>query len=904
VSAAWDPPSSDGGTGPVSGRSDPARSWHEDEPTARVTDPARSWHEDEPAPPVTDPARSWHEDDGGAASRPPADDRSGALPRALRDDFEIVELWRGDAGSEAELALVEETPAGGRWVLKVYSRARTLNPAILDRLVNADREHVVGYHPVHPYGYCDALETWWELLEYVRHGDLAAFARDHGGVITDHEVLRQILAELTGALHELERLNVIHRDLKPSNIFVRSVEQRIDLVLGDFGLAAVQDADEPTYGSVRGALMYQAPEAGSGVRTPALDYWSVGMIMVELLTGSHPFDELSAPVVDDLLRTKSIDLSGITDARWRRLAMGLLTRDRDRRWGPAQLDDWLAGGDPEVAEERVDLPVHRAFVCGDRVSHSPAELSANLLQDWDHAVALLGGDDELATERAELERWLAEVSDNPQVARLFETRMSGERRAARLFAVTNPEQTPSLFGHDVDVAWLGSAAKRVAAGPGVGTEAELLVGLRQEGILREFAGLPGGSELAIVDSRWTEEERRLRAAVADVEVDGPLEPHEHNLMVAVALAAATGVGIDARATGRRHPGWSRQQPEWFTGLDEELRAIFRQRAREQADEEHARDVAARSKERALRMQPFRPVNALLGLLLGVLSASSIALTRRGSLPTRFEGNALAEWYLEFAQEAGLWRTVTGVCGVLLLVSAARLSKPRSAGESLAGVVLACAAAVLVPPLAPIVVVTVFVAASSGSDAAPPSPTQRFAALGVALASVAAFTVVAHRHTAVVAEGMSAPPSGWLVDLANRWPEQLSIGQVGSERYWAVAVVFVLAAIGALVLLASVRFRPDVPPGVVALVGVGGLAVGAAMLPPAIGLVLYPSTGPGWMWLVVVGGIVVLTMFGRTMPGESLSPFRWIISIPVLVGIAAAAFVGAGAVVARNWELFT
>uniref|UniRef100_A0A1I8F6F8 Non-specific serine/threonine protein kinase n=1 Tax=Macrostomum lignano TaxID=282301 RepID=A0A1I8F6F8_9PLAT len=112
------------------------------------------------------------------------------------------------------------------------------------------------------------------ILEFLRGGDL--FTRAEQG---DHLAL---------ALSHLHGLGIVYRDLKPENILL---DEQGHIKLTDFGLSkeSVFDDSSKTY-SFCGTVEYMAPEVvnrkGHGT---ASDWWSYGVLMFEMLTGSLPF---------------------------------------------------------------------------------------------------------------------------------------------------------------------------------------------------------------------------------------------------------------------------------------------------------------------------------------------------------------------------------------------------------------------------------------------------------------------------------------------------------------------------------------------------------------------------------------------------------------------------------------
>ncbi|BFF96223.1 cGMP-dependent protein kinase isozyme 2 forms cD4/T1/T3A/T3B [Drosophila madeirensis] len=138
------------------------------------------------------------------------------------------------------------------------------------------------------------------LMESCLGGELWTILRDKGNF--DDSTTRFYTACVVEAFDYLHSRNIIYRDLKPENLLLND---RGYVKLVDFGFAKKLQTGRKTW-TFCGTPEYVAPEVilnrGHDI---SADYWSLGVLMFELLTGTPPFTG------SDPMRTYNIILKGI-----------------------------------------------------------------------------------------------------------------------------------------------------------------------------------------------------------------------------------------------------------------------------------------------------------------------------------------------------------------------------------------------------------------------------------------------------------------------------------------------------------------------------------------------------------------------------------------------------------------
>jgi serine/threonine protein kinase len=133
------------------------------------------------------------------------------------------------------------------------------------------------------------------ILEYADQGTFADLLKKG----TNYRQIEDLAKDIIDGLAYLHSEGIIHRDLKPTNILLFSEGEKLRAKITDFGIAKRTDATAASTQLV-GTVEYMAPEYfTTGNITPASDVWSVGVMLLEALTGTHPFGKTSQGISNE-----------------------------------------------------------------------------------------------------------------------------------------------------------------------------------------------------------------------------------------------------------------------------------------------------------------------------------------------------------------------------------------------------------------------------------------------------------------------------------------------------------------------------------------------------------------------------------------------------------------------------
>ena len=222
------------------------------------------------------------------------------------------------------------------------------------------------------------------------------------------EQVQDVVRQVAEALAALRRHNLRHGDLNPGAIRLRSSEP-LDLQVGELSTSTLSEFNLEI-ARVRPLTRYLSPETIVGASSQASDWWSLGVILLEILTAGRCFEHVNDRAFLLHVVARSLDLPNDLGADWMLLLKGLLTRDHDKRWREMEVERWLAG-------DR-DIPVYFETVAGPGIT-GPAlslggrpyrdaqsfALGAAQAENWDEALSL--------AEMGSVATWLSTI--NPEL---------------------------------------------------------------------------------------------------------------------------------------------------------------------------------------------------------------------------------------------------------------------------------------------------------------------------------------------------------------------------------------------------------------------------------------------------------------------------------------------------------
>lgn len=278
-------------------------------------------------------------------------------PKLKLDDFHLLRTL--GTGSFGRVHLAQSRHNGRYYAIKVLKKAEVVR---LKQVEHTNSEKSILESAANPF----MVNLWgtfqddinlYMVMDYVPGGELFSILRKNQR-FPDH-VAKFYAAEVLLAIEYFHSKDIIYRDLKPENLLLDSQGH---IKITDFGFA--KHVPDITW-TLCGTPDYLAPEViqskGYGM---AVDWWSLGILIFEMLAGHPPFyDDDHLKLYEKILQGK-IKWPAYFDPHAKDLLKRLLTPDLSRRYGNLKggADDiknhkWFSGVDfVRVANRQVRSP--------------------------------------------------------------------------------------------------------------------------------------------------------------------------------------------------------------------------------------------------------------------------------------------------------------------------------------------------------------------------------------------------------------------------------------------------------------------------------------------------------------------------------------------------------------------
>ncbi|KAI4381667.1 hypothetical protein MLD38_007722 [Melastoma candidum] len=227
-------------------------------------------------------------------------------------------------------------------------------------------------HPniVQYYGSEIADDRFYIYLEYVHPGSINKYVRDHCGAITE-SVVRNFTRHILSGLAYLHRKKTVHRDIKGANLLVDASGV---VKLADFGMAKHLTGPAADL-SLKGSPYWMAPELIHSVMKKdnsdnafAVDIWSLGCTIIEMLTGKPPWSDFEGAAAMFRVLSDTPPIPDTLSAEGKDFLRCCFRRNPAERPSAAKLldhrflksssqMDFSLHGQPSFARRSVDMPL-------------------------------------------------------------------------------------------------------------------------------------------------------------------------------------------------------------------------------------------------------------------------------------------------------------------------------------------------------------------------------------------------------------------------------------------------------------------------------------------------------------------------------------------------------------------
>ncbi|KAJ1812190.1 hypothetical protein LPJ75_003767 [Coemansia sp. RSA 2598] len=251
--------------------------------------------------------------------------------KASIDDFSVLKLI--GKGGYGKVYLVQHKLTHRYYAMKVLRKAsillkrRQITFTMTERSILSEVQHPF---IVKLYYAFQSNSKLYLIMEYVAGGELFTHMAKERIFTEDQAVF--YAAQLVLAISHLHKLGIVFRDIKPENCLL---DKHGYLVLTDFGLSKTALGEDGRTNTFCGTPAYMAPEVldSSTSYEFSVDWWSLGILLYEMLTGSVPFKGKAATQISKNIAKTKVKYPNYLTAEAKDLIIRLLRKKPAQRIG-------------------------------------------------------------------------------------------------------------------------------------------------------------------------------------------------------------------------------------------------------------------------------------------------------------------------------------------------------------------------------------------------------------------------------------------------------------------------------------------------------------------------------------------------------------------------------------------